>query len=47
MNDDGRNDTNDDAADGTPDDSDAPRDMSDERFDAWLRSSVRDYNRPG
>ncbi len=47
MNDDGRNDTNDDAADGAPDDSDAPRDMSDERFDAWLRSSVRDYNRPG
>lgn len=47
MNDDQRNDANDDAAPPAGDDALVSGDMNDTRFDAWLHTAARDYNRPG
>lgn len=47
MTDDRRNDANDDASPAAGDDALASSDMIDSRFDAWLHSAARDYNRPG
>lgn len=47
MTDDRRNDANDDSTPAAGDDALASSDMIDTRFDAWLHSAARDYNRPG
>ncbi len=47
MTDDRRNDSNDDAANAAGDDAHVGGDVTDARFDAWLQSAARDYNRPG